>query len=73
MGNTNEVTRLISEGVSVNAVDDKGNPPLHLAAEKGHKEIVKILLDKGTNVNAKDVDGKPPFGLATNEEIKALL
>ena len=29
---------------------------MHLAAEKGHTEIVKILAENGADVNVKDSD-----------------
>ncbi len=31
-----------------------GRTPLHLAAEKGHPEIIKLLIDKGAKVDIKD-------------------
>ena len=37
---------------------------LHIAAEKGHKEVVQILLDKGANPNIQDEKGNTPFTLA---------
>ena len=40
--------------MDVNARDDNGWNPLHLAAENGHKEIAELLIKKGANVNAKD-------------------
>ncbi|WP_341811598.1 ankyrin repeat domain-containing protein [Wolbachia endosymbiont (group A) of Oxytorus armatus] len=68
-----EVENLLREGADVNVKNDKGETPLHFAAEMGHAEIVKDLLDKGANVNAVDKDGKTPFKLAANEEIQTLL
>lgn len=31
--------------------------PLHVAARRGHANIVKCLVDKGANINIKDDDG----------------
>jgi len=40
----------------VNEVVD-GKLPLHVAAVKGHGDIVRELLDAGADVNAGDSDG----------------
>jgi len=32
----------------------KNKPPLHLAAECGHLELIKLLLDKGASINKTD-------------------
>jgi ankyrin repeat protein len=43
----------------------RGYPtPLHLAAEKGHKDIVELLLAKGADVNARNFTGKTPLQVA---------
>jgi ankyrin repeat protein len=48
----------------VNAKSDDGWTPLHLAAARGHKEIVEQLIAKGADVNAKTDDGKTTLDLA---------
>ena len=32
--------------------DQDGNKPLHLAAQGGHTETVKLLLDRGANIDS---------------------
>jgi len=49
---------------------------LHWAAEKGQKEIVKLLIEKGANLNAKTKNNLTPLNLADNNfenEISELL
>ncbi|KAI0331990.1 ankyrin [Cubamyces sp. BRFM 1775] len=36
-------------GVDVNARDENGYTPLHLAADRGHAEVVKVLLERGAD------------------------
>jgi|ETN07SMinimDraft_1059922.scaffolds.fasta_scaffold27627_4 ankyrin repeat protein len=55
------VRRELSRGADVNAKDKDGFTPLHLAANKGHKEIVKLLIAEGADVNAKDDGGRTPL------------
>lgn len=39
-----EVTALIDQGANVHTCDVLGRSPLHLAAEKGHADVVRMLL-----------------------------
>ena len=47
---------------------------LHLAAEIGNLEIIKILLNKkDIDINIEDSHGKKPIDYSENHEIKQLL
>ena len=47
------VKQHLAAGVDVNAKDNKGQTPLHLAAEFGQKEVAVLLIINGADVNAK--------------------
>ncbi|KAL1511160.1 hypothetical protein AB1Y20_005976 [Prymnesium parvum] len=53
-GNDAEVERLLANNADINATDEDGDTPLHLAAYHGHAEPVEMLLNKGAEPNAKD-------------------
>jgi len=42
---------------NVNEVDENGQTALHMAADKGNNECVKILLEAGAHPNAADKEG----------------
>src|SRR3954454_20546407 len=56
-GKADEVTRLLKNGVSVNARDGLGSTPLHDASWAGDAEMVHLLLENGADVNAHHSEG----------------
>ncbi|XP_034384353.1 ankyrin repeat domain-containing protein 6b isoform X2 [Cyclopterus lumpus] len=55
-GQADNVVQLINKGAKV-AVTKYGRSPLHLAAHKGHIEVVRILLKAGCDLDIQD-DGE---------------
>jgi len=45
---------LVSDPALVRATDDEGATALHHAAERGHRDVVRLLLENGATVNARD-------------------
>lgn len=46
----------------IEATEEEGTTPLHIAAILGHVEIVKLLVAKGANINATNIrDGTTLF------------
>ena len=46
---------------------------MHIAAEKGHKEVVHLLLANKADVSSTNKVGETPYDVAKTEEIKKLL
>lgn len=55
------VPQLIASGVDVNALDDDGFAPLHLAVQHNYKDMVRTLLDHDAIVDVKDSYGNSPL------------
>lgn len=55
---------LINKGSDVNAKNNSGYTPLHIAALNGSSEIITLLLENGADKNAKDNDGSTPYDRA---------
>ena len=65
------VDLLVMYGANVNAQDDEGFTPLHMAAIHGNLKIVKKLVDLEADVNIITTDGKNAAELAhLNEELE---
>ena len=76
-GNIEAVKQHIAAGTDVDAKDDGGWRPLHVATKtkQSHKEIVELLIAAGADVNAKGEMGTPLLIAAWNghKEIAELL
>jgi len=66
-GDAARVKELLEKGADVNARDNKGWTPLHLAAQKGHADVAELLIKNGADVNAKNNYGWTPLYAAAQE------
>lgn len=56
------VKLLIKEGLDVNAVDEGGDAPIHIASKKGSiQTFLQLLLDAGADINHQDGAGRTPI------------
>ncbi|MDR0454449.1 MAG: ankyrin repeat domain-containing protein [Deferribacteraceae bacterium] len=64
-GNESIVRKLLNtKGVNVNAYDQSGNTPLHIALQMPNNRLAEILIDAGADVNAANQSGRTPLMLA---------
>jgi ankyrin repeat protein len=58
------VKKCLADGGDVNAKDNIGATPLHVAAYFGHTEVAELLLQHEGDVNAKTNEGTTPLHVA---------
>jgi ankyrin repeat protein len=51
----------------------QGDTPLHVSAQRGSKQTLRVLIERGADVAAKTRAGKTPRDLATEKEVIDLL
>jgi ankyrin repeat protein len=66
-GDQATVHRLLVMNVNVNFVEN-GTTPLHLAAEKGYPEIVRVLIQYGADYRKKNAAGKTALEIALEKK-----
>ena len=68
---------LLEHGADVNVRNRNGSTALHLAAEYGRVEVMRVLLRHDANADAKDSQGRTPFHAAAGyggvEVVRVLL
>lgn len=64
---------LLQRGASVNAIDNAGSSPLHIAAEIGDIANVTTLLEHGANPNLHNKGGYTPLHLAVKEGLEDIV
>ena len=42
----------------------EGWSALHIACQRGHRRVVRLLVDKGWDIHARDANGRTPLQLA---------
>lgn len=58
-GFTRLVREFLDRGVNIELpMQEDGSPPLALASERGHINVVKLLLRRGANVDWEGSDGR---------------
>ena len=73
-GDIAKVKSLLAEkSERVSAKNRYGETPLHMAAFRGHKDIVELLIAKGANVNAKEKNSATALHFAAQEGHKDIV
>ena len=57
-GWTDVASALIERGCEVDAVDERGDTPLHLAVRRRHVESVRLLVESGASVRRRNERGR---------------
>ena len=56
-GNIDGIILAVESGININAQDDRGATPLHIAAFRGEVEIAEYLLSEGADTTITNIDG----------------
>lgn len=72
MGQVYASFELIAAGANLNAYDDQGATPLHLAVRFGMPTLVRLLLDAGADPDLPDNVGRTPRSMADSYHMSAI-
>lgn len=72
-GDSIQVRRFISEGISIDAQDSNGYTPLQAATSYNHTELTLELLTSGASINLTDHEGDTCLHLVTTPEVLQIL
>ncbi|MGL9762735.1 MAG: ankyrin repeat domain-containing protein [Wolbachia sp.] len=61
IGDLSLITRLLSEGSDLNAIDQHGWTPLHYAVHSGDVDLVRFLRYQGADYDIKDCEGQVSY------------
>ena len=72
--NEKKVHLLVEQGLDINALDENGRTPLHLAAPIGRYSLVQYLVEHGADDHLKDKFHKTPLVYAIEKnQIKVVM
>jgi ankyrin repeat protein len=66
-GDSQQILKLIREGINIEVTDRGGRSPLINAVLQKNVEIVKILINNGADINLQDKDGRSALHFAAQE------
>ncbi|HUW51525.1 MAG TPA: ankyrin repeat domain-containing protein [Sulfuricella sp.] len=73
-GSKQEMEKMLAANKNlINARNELGSTPLHIAAGNPNPEIAKLLVAKGANINARDNNGMTPLHIAAFTRKKELV
>ena len=71
-GDAETATRLLDEDPALlDALDENGWTPLHVAVLSNRPDMVQLLVQKGIDPNVADANGETPLAVLENSGIRA--